>query len=151
MPKYHSFVDERALVTITLISSCHWKTLVPFWLRKKRPENKFLTLIMNYCKIVQKNKLWHSNSNKLAIYMWCYLFIACFDWKIGNFQQTFVRVYNILKFLHGWFMLTILIKAYFVNVVVDVKPIYLNKHLFQNKICYLDKIYFCFTKIIKAF
>ena len=29
--------------------------------------------------------------------MWCYLFIACFDWKIGIFQQTVVRVYYILK------------------------------------------------------
>ena len=39
-------------------------------------------------------------------------------------------------------MLTILIKAYCVNVVVDIKPIYLNKHyLFQNKIYDLDKIY----------
>ena len=38
-------------------------------------------------------------------------------------------------------MLTILIKVYCVNVVVDTKSIYLNKHyLFQNKI-YLDKIY----------
>ena len=45
-------------------------------------------------------------------------------------------------------MLTILIKAYCVNVVVDIKPIYLNKrYLFQNKIYYLDKIYFCFGKI----
>ena len=24
------FVDERALITTTLISSCHWKILVPF-------------------------------------------------------------------------------------------------------------------------
>ena len=48
-------------------------------------------------------------------------------------------------------MLTILIKAYCVNVVVDIKPIYLNKYsLFQNKIYYLDKIYFCFA-IIKVF
>ena len=48
-------------------------------------------------------------------------------------------------------MLTILIKAYCVNVVVDIKPIYLNKYyLFQNKIYYLDKIYFCFA-IIKLF
>ena len=45
-------------------------------------------------------------------------------------------------------MLTILIKAYCVNVVVDIKPIYLNKYyLFQNKIYYLDKIYFCFAII----
>ena len=37
---------------------------------------------------------------------------------------------------------------YCVNVVVDIKPIYLNKrYLFQNKICYLDKIYICFAKI----
>ena len=40
-----------------------------------------------------------------------------------------------------------LIKAYCVNVVVDIKPIYLNKrYLFQNKIYYLDKICFCFAK-----
>ena len=42
------------------ISSCHWKILAPFCLRKKRPENAFLTLIVNYCKIVQENKLYHS-------------------------------------------------------------------------------------------
>ena len=33
------FLDERALIRMTLISSCHWKTVVPFCLRKKRPEN----------------------------------------------------------------------------------------------------------------
>ena len=39
-------------------------------------------------------------------------------------------------------MLTIVIKAYCVNVAVDIKPIYLNEHyLFQNKIYDLDKIY----------
>ena len=30
----------------TLIYFCHWKTLVPFSLRKERPENAFLTLII---------------------------------------------------------------------------------------------------------
>ena len=54
-----SFVDETALIATPLISSYHWKTLVPFCLRKKRPENAFLTLIVNYRKIVQKNKLCH--------------------------------------------------------------------------------------------
>ena len=54
------FVDERALITTTLIYFCHWKTLVPFSLRKKRPEYTFLTLIVNYRKIIQKNKLCHS-------------------------------------------------------------------------------------------
>ena len=56
----HFFVDERAMITTTLISSCHCKTLVPFCLRKERPENAFLTLIVNYRKIIQKNKLCYS-------------------------------------------------------------------------------------------
>ena len=55
----HSLVDERALITTTLISSCHWKTFVHLCLRKKRPENAFLTLIVNFRKILQKNKLCH--------------------------------------------------------------------------------------------
>ena len=55
-----SFVDERALIRTTLICSCHWKTLVPFCLRKKRPENTFSTIIVNYRKSVQTNKLCHS-------------------------------------------------------------------------------------------
>ena len=29
--------------------------------------------------------------------IWYYLFISCFDWKIGVFQQTVVRVYYTLK------------------------------------------------------
>ena len=33
--------------------------------------------------------------------MWCYLVIGFFDWKIGVFQQTVVRVYRILNELHG--------------------------------------------------
>ena len=56
----HGFVDVRALITTTLISSCHWKTVVPFCLRKKRPENAFLTLIVNYHKVVQKKILCQS-------------------------------------------------------------------------------------------
>ena len=55
----HDFVNERALITAKLISSCHWKTLLYFSLQKKRPEKAFLTLIVNYCKILQKNKLCH--------------------------------------------------------------------------------------------
>ena len=39
-------------------------------------------------------------------------------------------------------------KAYCINIMVDIKPIYLNKrYLFENKINYLDKIYFCLAKI----
>ena len=59
----HSFADERAMMKTTLISSCHWKTLAPFCLQKKKenaPENALLSLAVNYHKIVQKNKLCHS-------------------------------------------------------------------------------------------
>ena len=53
----HGFEDKRALMTKMLISSCHWKTLVPFCLRKKRSVNAFLTLAVNYRKIVQKKQI----------------------------------------------------------------------------------------------
>ena len=59
----HGFVDKRAVITTALKSSCHRKTLVPFCLQKKRPENAFLTLTVNYCKIEQKNKLYHSKQH----------------------------------------------------------------------------------------
>ena len=62
----YGFVDERALITTTLISSCHWKTLEPFSLRKKRPESAFSTLIVNYRKTVQKNKLCHSKQQQIG-------------------------------------------------------------------------------------
>ena len=52
--------QKSALITTTSISSYQWKTLVHFCLWKKIPENAFLTLIVNYCKIVQKNKLCYS-------------------------------------------------------------------------------------------
>ena len=47
------------MITATLTSSCPLKTIVPFCLREKGPENAFLTLTVNYLKIVQKNKLSH--------------------------------------------------------------------------------------------
>ena len=31
----YDFIDKRALITMTLISSCHWKTLASFCWRKK--------------------------------------------------------------------------------------------------------------------
>ena len=51
-PKYPGWksVDERALIKTTLIYSSHWKTVVPFCLRKERPKNTFLTLTVNYYK-----------------------------------------------------------------------------------------------------
>ena len=76
----HGFIDERALTTTTLMSSCHWKTLVPFCSQKKRTENAFFTLIVNYRKIVQKNKItpFKTTVNRLFDDTCC-LVIACFD------------------------------------------------------------------------
>ena len=56
----HGFVDKRAMITTALTSSCHPKTLVPFCMQKKIPENESLTLTVDYREIVQKNKLCHS-------------------------------------------------------------------------------------------
>ena len=63
------FVDERALIIMTLISSCHWKTLVLFSLRRKRPENAFLTLTVNYRKILQENELCHPKQQQIGYLM----------------------------------------------------------------------------------
>ena len=51
---------------MTLISCCHWKTLVPFFLQKKGPENTFLTLTVNYCEILQKIKLCHPKQQQIG-------------------------------------------------------------------------------------
>ena len=52
--------DERAMIKTTLMSSCHWKALEPFFLGNKKQENALLTLTVNYLKIVQKKKHCHS-------------------------------------------------------------------------------------------
>ena len=62
----HGFVNKRTMITTTLTSSCHWKTLVPFYLREKRPGNTFLILTVNYREIVQKNKLCHSKQQYIG-------------------------------------------------------------------------------------
>ena len=53
-PKYqnfkklrHGFVDKRTIITMALTSSSDWKTLEPFCLRKKIPENALLTITEN--------------------------------------------------------------------------------------------------------
>ena len=55
------------MITTALTSSRHWKTLALFCLRKKIPENAFLTLTVNYRKIAQKKKLWYQKNIKLVI------------------------------------------------------------------------------------
>ena len=36
------------MIKTTLMSSCHWKALAPFFMRNKRRENALLTLTVNY-------------------------------------------------------------------------------------------------------
>ena len=88
------------MIITTLISSSHWKTLVPFCLRKKRPENAFFTLTVNYRKIAQKKQImpFKIRVNWLLTDIWCYLDIDCFHRKTSVSLQTVVRVYYILKY-----------------------------------------------------
>ena len=80
------------------MSSCQWKTLVPFCLWKKRSENALLhnsELSQNHTG--KQTMPFKTTVNWWFNEMWCYLVIALFDWKIGIFQQTVVRIYCILK------------------------------------------------------
>ena len=75
---------------MTLISSCHWKTLVASCLQKERKcifnTNSELSQNRTEKQILpSKTKV-----NWLFNDIWRYLFIVCFDWKIGIFQQTVV-------------------------------------------------------------
>ena len=81
------------MIKTTLMSSCHWKTLVPFCLRKKRSENTILILNRTEKQIMP----FKTTINWLFNDLRCYLVIALFDWKIDVFQQIAVRVYCILK------------------------------------------------------
>ena len=76
----HCFVDEIAMIITTLTISCYWKTLVPFCLRKKRPENAFLTQTVNYRKILQKTNYTIQNNSKLAIYWYMMLLSHWLFW-----------------------------------------------------------------------
>ena len=106
------FCWSKALITMTLISSRHWKTLVLFFLIKKRPKSMILTLIVNCTeKQIMSPK---TAINWLFNDIWCYLFIACFDWKICVFQQTVISVYYILKC------------CCLIFLMVDSRPIYSN-------------------------
>ena len=57
------------MITTTLISFYHCKTLVPLFLQNKRPENAFLTLTVNHHKIVQKNNLCYQKQQKIGYLM----------------------------------------------------------------------------------
>ena len=45
------------MITMTLTSFCHWKTLAHFCLHKKRPGKALLTPTVNYREIMQKKQI----------------------------------------------------------------------------------------------
>ena len=55
----HGFVDERALITTTLIVFLSLEILYTFLYAKENTRKRILTLTVNYCKIGQKIKLCH--------------------------------------------------------------------------------------------
>ena len=80
------------MITTTLTSPCHRKTLVPFCLRKKILENAVLTLTVNSQNRTEKQIIsFKTTVNSLLNNMRYYLVIGSFDSKIGIFQQTVVR------------------------------------------------------------
>ena len=89
----HGLVDERALITTTSISSCHWKTLAPFCLRKKRPEKRIFNINSELSQNHTEKQIMPFKTTLNLLFKWyIMLFSYCsFDWKIGIFQQTVVR------------------------------------------------------------
>ena len=70
--RWKSFVDERAMITTPLYSSCNWKTLLPFCLLKKRP--------WIIPKSYRKTNYAIQNNRKLAIYWYMMLFSHWLFW-----------------------------------------------------------------------
>ena len=85
-------VDEKALITTILISFCHWKTLMPFWLRKKTWKRIFNTNSeLSQNRTEKRIMPFKTTVSWLFNNIWCYLVIGCFDWNTGIFQQRVVR------------------------------------------------------------
>ena len=95
----HGFFKERTLITTTLLYTCHWKTLCNLLLAKEKTWIRIFKTNSELSQNCTEKQIKSSKStiNWLFNDIWCYLFITCFDWKIGIFQQTVVRVYYILK------------------------------------------------------
>ena len=96
------FVDKRALITTTLISCCHWKTLYLFACERKDLKRTFtINSKLSQNRTEKQIVPCKTIVNCLFNDVWSYLVIRCFDWKIGVFQQRVVR---------GFFLFFVLIK-----------------------------------------
>ena len=102
---------KKAIITMT--SSCHWTTLVPFYLRKKRPENVFFTKlkrIYSQNHTEKQHELSKTIVNWLFNDKWCYLVIGCFErvqlyWYIIslNFEKCILNIkLNLTKVSNNW-------------------------------------------------
>ena len=119
-------VDEKALITTILISFCHWKTFVPLCLQKSLFWKRVLTLIVNYRKIVQKNKLCHPKQQQigyLMIHDVIHSLLFCY-WKIGVFQQTVLWQFH--TFLFKW--------TFFEKLKTSVETCLLHNRSFINSL-----------------
>ena len=107
------------MIMTTLISSCHWKTLCTFLFEKEKTWKRIFNTNSELTQNRIEKQIMPSKTtrNWLFNHRRCYLFIACFDWKIGVFQQTVVRVYYILNvkilgdILKCWIILYIRIES----------------------------------------
>ena len=97
------------MIKTTSMSSCHWKTLVPFCLQKTWSENPLLTKLELQNHTEKQIMPFKTTVNWLFNDIWCYLVIALFDWKIDIFQQTVVTVYCILN---TYFEILLLFRKY---------------------------------------
>ena len=95
------FADKRALITTTLMSSC------TFLVAKEKAWKCIFNTNSDLSQNHTEKQIIPSKTavNWLFNDIWCYLFIACFDWKVGVFQQTVVRVYYNLKGDESWCLL----------------------------------------------
>ena len=64
--------------------------------------------------------------------IWCYLFIACFNWKSTVFQQTVVKICYILN-LCIWMFLCVLDLSVYFHLTQEIRFYFSKRYFFENK------------------
>ena len=102
-------MDERSLITVTLISSCHWKTLPFHWkiffLAKEKTEKHIFNTNSELSQNCTEIEIMPCKTtiNWLFNNIWRYLFIDGFDWKIAVFHhlQGFIISFNCINLCYS--------------------------------------------------
>ena len=81
--------------------------------------------------------------------IWCYLFITSFDWKISVFQQTFVRVYFILKYPSG-FRESFNTHDYFIKLLEKRNWSLHNAVVFGTLVTDISKVFFYSLRLLRV-